>query len=118
MDSERDFEVFSEAVRLPAEQRAAFLDRVCAHDPLLRQKVEGLLRTIDHAGSFLETPPADEIGKIKSAAIGEKPGDLVGRYKLLQQIGEGGWGVVFLAEQQEPVRRRVALKVVKPGMDT
>src|ERR1044071_955373 len=117
MDSGRDFEVFSEAVRLPINERAAFLDRICASDLALRQRIEALLKTIDHAGSFLETPPADEIGKVKSAAIGEKPGDRAGRYKLLQQIGEGGCGVVFLAEQQEPVRRRVALKVVKPGMD-
>src|SRR5207248_8391798 len=52
------------------------------------------------------------------ASITEKPGDLIGRYKLLQKIGEGGYGVVYMAEQEEPVRRRVALKVIKRGMDT
>src|SRR6185295_6799541 len=108
MDSERDFELFTEAVQLSAEQRIAFLDRVCAGDEALRHKIEALLKTIDHAGTFLESPSTDEIGKVKSGAVGEKAGDRVGRYKLLQQIGEGGWGVVFLAEQEEPVRRRVA----------
>ena len=52
------------------------------------------------------------------ASIGEKPGDRIGRYKLLQQIGEGGYGVVYMAEQEEPVRRQIALKIIKPGMDT
>jgi hypothetical protein len=70
-------------------------------------------------GGFLERPPAEmAIGSRLGASAGEKPGDRIGRYKLVEQIGEGGCGVVFVAEQEEPVRRRVALKVVKPGMDT
>src|SRR5207244_2642959 len=88
-------------------------------DEGLRSKMEALLRSSDRAGGFLEQPAAGEIGAERAkAAVGEKPGDRIDRYKLLQQIGEGGCGVVFEAEQEEPVRRRVALKVIKPGMDT
>src|SRR5881296_2269677 len=116
--SGRDIEVFTEAVQLPIAQRAAFLDRACAGDEDLRRRIEALLRSNDRAGAFLEQlPEVVGEGRIKAAG-GEKPGDRVGRYKLLQQIGEGGYGVVFMAEQEEPVRRRVALKIIKPGMDT
>ncbi len=121
-------ELFLEALERPTpNERAAFLDEACAHDPALRAAVEALLQhhNDDH---FLETPaiatphPAgpkkDRSDTITLVLIGEKPGDQIGRYKLLQQIGEGGVGVVFMAEQEEPVRRRVALKVLKPGMDT
>src|SRR5216684_2118898 len=117
-NSDRDVVVFTEALRLPAAERGDYLGRACADDEDLRQRVEVLLKTHDRVGDFLEQPPtgAGE-GRIEVEA-GEKPGDRIGRYKLLQQIGEGGCGVVFMAEQEEPVRRRVALKVVKPGMDT
>src|SRR5712675_1306066 len=116
--SGRDIEVFTEAIQLPIEQRVAFLDRVCAGDQELRRRIEALLKSNDRAGAFLEQPP-EVVGEGRAkAAAGEKPGDRVGRYKLLQQIGEGGCGVVFMAEQEEPVRRRVALKIIKPGMDT
>ncbi len=115
----RDIEVFTEAVQLPAEVRVAFLDRACAEDEELHRKLTALLKFHDRVGTFLEQPPAGEIIEERAKfAAGEKPGDWVERYRLSQQIGEGGWGVVFVAEQEEPVRRRVALKVVKPGMDT
>src|SRR5262245_8476586 len=114
-----EIEVFTEAVQLPVEDRIAFLDQACAGDSDLRTKIEALLRSNDRLGAFLEEPPATTIGEGRArAAAGEKPGDWVDRYKLLEQIGEGGCGVVFVAEQEEPIRRRVALKVVKPGMDT
>jgi len=115
----RDVVIFTEAVQLPADQRAAYLASACAGDAELRQKVEALLHTHDHVGDFLEASPqkASIEARVESST-GEKAGDRIGRYKLLQQIGEGGWGVVFMAEQGEPVRRKVALKVVKPGMDT
>jgi serine/threonine protein kinase len=78
-----------------------------------------LLKSNDRAGAFLEQPPtAIEGGRAKGFNVGEKAGDTIGRYKLLQQLGEGGCGIVFMAQQEEPVHRRVALKVVKPGMDT
>src|SRR5437879_1837211 len=117
--SGRDIEVFTEAVQLPIPERAAFLDRACAGDEDLRRRIEALLRSNERAGDFLEEPPTGSIGERRAkVAAGEKPGDRVGRYKLLQEIGEGGCGVVFVAEQEEPIRRRVALKVIKPGMDT
>src|SRR6266850_5640710 len=111
----RILELFTKAAQLPVEQRAAFLDQVCAGDRELRNKIEALLKSNERVGDFLEEPPSAIIGEGRAkATAGEKPGDRVGRYKLLQQIGEGGCGVVFMAEQEEPVRRRVALKIIKP----
>jgi serine/threonine protein kinase/tetratricopeptide (TPR) repeat protein len=115
----RDVMIFAEALDLPLSERAAHLKRACAGDEKLRQRVEGLLLTHAQAGGFLDRPPAEMAMGIRLGVFpGEKPGDRIGRYKLLQQIGEGGYGVVFMAEQEEPIHRRVALKVVKPGMDT
>ena len=122
--------VFAAALELPADQRGAYLDQACAGDSALRGQVEALLRVHDDAGNFFDklesvAKPAAEgqipgsSGTIRLPSIpSEKPGDKIGRYKLLQQIGEGGCGVVYMAEQEEPVRRRVALKVIKLGMDT
>jgi serine/threonine protein kinase len=106
--------LFAEARRLstPAA-RAAFLEQACAGDAALRQRVESLLRAI---GEFSETT-VDSTGTHVVPVI-ERPGDRIGRYKLLEKLGEGGCGVVYVAEQEEPVRRRVALKVIKLGMDT
>lgn len=115
----RDVEIFARALQIPAAQRAEFLESACGGDESLLQCVAGLLRTHDLAGTFLEDSPGSTVlGAPPSSSAGEKPGDHIGRYKLLQQIGEGGCGVVFMAEQEEPVRRRVALKIIKPGMDT
>lgn len=82
----------------------------------MRATVEALLQAHIESREFLEQGPAEV--KVQNSLSGEKVGDRVGRYKLLQQIGEGGCGVVFMAEQEKPVRRKVALKIVKPGMDT
>ncbi len=111
-------DIFSEALALPAAERRAFLERACGGNQTLRAQVEELLRAHDEAGDFLKQAAAESPGLGNLGKVGEKAGDRVGRYKLLQQIGEGGWGVVFMAEQEQPVRRMVALKVVKPGMDT
>ncbi len=111
-----EVDLFTEAMQLPAEQRSAFLEAACRGDAGLRANVEALLKAHLESGEFLEQAPPEVKGK--SGSPGEKPGDRVGRYKLLQQIGEGGCGVVFMAEQEEPVRRKVAIKIVKPGMDT
>ena len=120
--SEREIEVFNAALELPAAERATYLDEVCAGDAALRQRVEELLQAGDKADGFLESPaavPPRPGGTVRLAVVpAEKPGDRIGRYKLLQQIGEGGCGVVYMAEQEEPVSRRVALKVIKLGMDT
>src|SRR5262245_23474303 len=115
-DPSRDVVLFGEALQLPASERSAFLERACGDDAKLRERVESLLRTHDQAGDFLERAPSDAIEN--GPSVGEKAGDRIGRYKLLRQIGEGGCGVVYLAEQEEPVRRQVALKVIRPGMDT
>ena len=99
-NSARDVELFTEAIGLPAEERSAFLDRACADDGDLRRRIATLLQSNDRAGDFLETPPTESIGEGRAkVAAGEKPGDRVERYKLLQQIGEGGCGIVFMAEQ-------------------
>src|SRR5215204_1474253 len=113
--------ILNAVVELPAEQRHAYLDAACAGNGQLRQHVETLLTAHEHAGDFLEGA-LDAINVKRSELIGqrppERPGDRIGRYKLLEQIGEGGCGVVYMAQQEEPVRRQVALKVIKLGMDT
>src|SRR6266478_869317 len=114
----QDVDLFAAAIELPVAERAAYLDRACSGDPDLRQRVEGLLKEHDDLGDFPKKRPSKGTAQGGPRAIGEKPGDRIGHYKLLQQIGEGGCGVVYLAEQAEPIRRRVALKIIKPGMDT
>jgi len=111
--------VFAAVLELPADQRGAYLAQACAGDADLRQQVEALLRVHDDAGSFFDKlTPMARVTSRQGAIPAEKAGDHIGRYKLLQQIGEGGCGVVYMAEQEEPVRRKVALKVIKLGMDT
>ncbi|MGC9942821.1 MAG: tetratricopeptide repeat protein [Verrucomicrobiota bacterium] len=114
-------EIFEACLARPIEERAVYLEQVCAGDAALRHRVEELLRSHRLAESFLERPPVNAGARhtIKiEPPLTETVGDRVGHYKLLQQIGQGGCGVVYMAEQEEPVRRRVALKVIKPGMDT
>ena len=113
----RDDEVFAEAVSLPTGERAAFLENACGDDAALRARIVALLCGHDEANSFLGAPLATR-GVSAALRSEEKPGDAIGRYTLREKIGEGGCGVVWLAEQSEPVRRRVALKVIKLGMDT
>ena len=108
-----DDEIFAEALDLPVAGRAAFLDRVCG-DAAQRARLASLLAGHEAAADFLERPAVER----PAPQPEEKPGDRLGRYTLLRKIGEGGCGVVYLAEQTEPVRRRVALKVIKLGMDT
>ena len=111
--------IFAEALRLPPEERAAYLAQATHGDAELRRRVESLLGSYQ-AGDFLEQAAAPEMRPTVhiTVPITEKAGDKIGRYKLLQQIGEGGCGVVYMADQEEPVSRRVALKVIKLGMDT
>jgi serine/threonine protein kinase len=115
---DRELEIFSAARRLPAAEQGAYLDKACAGDVALRNRVENLLSAADQAGNFLENPAALPSGETIPVGPAGKPGDKIGRYKLLHQIGEGGCGVVYMAEQTEPLRRQVALKVIKLGMDT
>ncbi len=108
-----DDEIFSDALELPPAERAAFLDRACA-DAAQRSRIDALLAGDAAARNFLDRPPV--VPRIDLAE--EKPGDRIGAYVLERRIGEGGCGVVYLAEQTEPIRRHVALKVIKLGMDT
>jgi serine/threonine protein kinase/tetratricopeptide (TPR) repeat protein len=101
-----------------ADRRIAFLDEACGNDRTLRSRVEALLTSHSQAGAFLEEPAVDAHELQPCDRIAERGGTVIGPYKLFEQIGEGGFGVVFLAEQERPVRRRVALKIIKPGMDT
>jgi serine/threonine protein kinase len=109
--------LFHVALEKPASARAAFLEEACAGDAALRQRVEVLLEAHAHPGSFLQQPCAAVTATIDEP-IRERPGTVIGPYKLLQQIGEGGMGTVFMAEQTQPVQRKIALKVIKPGMDS
>ena len=108
--------LFNQALRInDPDERQAWLDRTCADSPRLRQKVEALLQAHDGAGSYLQNPL---IATVDQPPLVEQSGDTIGPYKLLQSIGEGGMGVVYMAQQLEPVKRQVALKVIKPGMDS
>jgi WD40 repeat protein/serine/threonine protein kinase len=121
-EENREAWILRQARERPPHRRADFLDGACAGDEALRRRVEELLVVADFANggvvAQLEisqlTKTADFGGPLDSETIGQA----LGRYKLLEKIGEGGWGVVYVAEQSEPVRRRVALKVIKLGMDT
>ncbi|HVJ83109.1 MAG TPA: serine/threonine-protein kinase, partial [Planctomycetia bacterium] len=114
--SERDLFIAALQIAEPAE-RSAWLDRECGDDALLRQRLDQLLDAFEKAGSLLDSPFAAD-APTRQQPIAERRGDVVGPYKLLEQIGEGGFGVVFLAEQSAPVRRKVALKILKAGMET
>jgi serine/threonine protein kinase/tetratricopeptide (TPR) repeat protein len=123
LDPQRLKELFLRAAEIesPAE-RAAYLERECGNDAELRRKLEALLHAHDDSDSFLApgptsdpTPTGDEQPHAESS---DAAGDVIGPYKLLQKLGEGGMGAVWVAEQHQPVKRRVALKLIKPGMDS
>lgn len=113
-------EIFFEAMEKagPAE-RAAYLDQVCGRNSPLRERMEGLLARHFEPDKFMEEPAAEkEYTSTLAVPPLDGPGSVIGRYKLLEKVGEGGFGAVYVAEQKEPVRRRVALKIIKLGMDT
>jgi hypothetical protein len=121
----REETIFNAAIELrDPTKRAAYLDLACEGDPALRTRLEKMLAA--DGDSFFEKPipappPAETATLAASASPDAEPlalSEHIGRYKLLQKVGEGGCGVVYMAEQEEPVRRRVALKVIKLGMDT
>jgi tetratricopeptide (TPR) repeat protein/serine/threonine protein kinase len=111
-------DLFLKALELhSADEQKRYLDEACAGDAALRADVEALLEASARAGIFLESPVAT-LAAIDKETVAERPGTIIGPYKLLQQIGEGGMGTVYMAEQTEPVHRKVALKIIKAGMDS
>jgi hypothetical protein len=109
--------VFLHAIEIPsAEDRAAFVEAACGSNQQLRAEVEALLRAHAKPQGLLDAPDAGS-SETTDETPTEGPGAVIGPYKLLQQIGEGGMGIVYMAEQEQPIRRRVALKIIKPGMD-
>jgi serine/threonine protein kinase len=114
-----DREIFDAALAFadPA-QRSAYLDQACAGDAARRRQIEGLLEMHAQLGNFLESPAVAEAMTVDKPASPEGPGTVIGPYKLLQEIGEGGMGTVWMAEQTQTVQRKVALKIMKAGLDS
>jgi serine/threonine protein kinase len=118
-DIQNEVSVFLAALEIDApDSRAAYLDAACNENDQFRHRIEALLRQHLESEGVLDVPPPGLVATIELPPISERPGTIIGPYKLLEQIGEGGMGVVFMAEQSEPIQRRVALKIIKPGMDT
>lgn len=115
----KEEQLFHEALAEPAKRRAEFVGAACGDDTDLRQRVEGLLRAHENPGNFLDSPAQQSDTEMPAPEpVTEKPGTVIGPYTIREQIGEGGMGIVFVAEQTVPIRRKVALKIIKPGMDT
>ena len=118
-EANREKEIFEQALDIESlEERTAFIRQACGGDAALIQRVHALLKASETAPDFLPDTPSQSARQRSDALALEGPGTVIGRYKLLEQIGEGGFGYVYMAEQLEPVQRRVALKILKPGMDS
>lgn len=119
---ERIKQIFAAALERPAAERAAYLDGVCAGEPALRREVESLLEartmSVVRTGGAADAMAGMSTASMPDPHAADRVGTIIHRYKLQQLIGEGGFGTVYMAEQTEPVRRRVAVKVIKPGMDS
>src|SRR5262249_31839810 len=111
-------DIFLAAVEKAPADRAAYLDFACGADAELRAQVEALLRSHEEAGSLLEQPLFRPSPTVDYSHAAEQPGTVIDPYKLIQQIGEGGMGTVWMAQQTEPVKRLVAVKLIKAGMDS
>ncbi len=113
--TERVADLFAAVQALPEAEQPAFLDQACADDQEVKDQVEQLLRAFAQAKSFLEPHPRNETGK-PLTPLGAS--DTWGPYRLLEKLGEGGMGEVWLAQQEHPVKRQVAVKIIKAGMDS
>ena len=112
-ESERAKAIFLDVItNIPRSEWEDYVENACGTDQRVKLQVHELLSAHEGTDSFFDQTPAKA-----PRVVSESPGDTIGQYKLLQNIGEGGFGVVFMAEQIQPVRRKVALKVIKPGMD-
>jgi len=109
------FEVYKKKT---SKERSRYLDKVCGSDSGLRKELESLLKAHDKSGNLLENLPLVANVTLDDSPLAERPGTIIDKYKLLEKIGEGGMAVVYMAEQTEPIRRKVALKIIKLGMDT
>ena len=113
-----ELEIFEKALQIDdPDERRAYLGKACHGDDSLRQRIEALLRFHNDDNSFLNDPLVDLTQDWQDGPT-EGAGSTIGPYKLLERIGQGGMGVVYMAEQKEPLKRRVALKIIKLGMDT
>jgi len=111
-------ELFNDLIELPDDARRAHLDRRCGDDTALRERVEALLQAYQTAGALLADPTIGQHAGLHAPGTAPEAGQMIGPYQLLERVGEGGFGEVWTAEQSAPVRRRVAIKVIKAGMDT
>ena len=117
-ESKNPEDIFHEASEITnPKKRNAYLDEACQGNEKLRAEVDDLLSSDEQAGSFLAVPPVDSEVTLDMSSKG-LPGTKIGRYELVQLIGEGGMGLVYLAQQKQPVKRQIALKIIKPGMDS
>ncbi len=112
--------IFDIARKLPSgASREAYLSQACGDNAALQRRVQELLGAFDESGTFLQAPPPGlGMHQATNYSVAERAGTEIGPYKLVEEIGVGGMGVVFRAEQSHPVERQVALKIIKPGMDT
>ncbi len=110
--------LFLAAAKLPPTERQAYLDQACQGNTELRRRVEQLLQAHDQAGGFLDSPAEQPTALHPPVESAEQAGSSIGPYRLLERIGEGGMGVVWVAQQLEPVKRKVAIKLIREGMDS
>ena len=111
-------DIFGKALEFESvDERSAYVHQACVDDAELRSEVESLLLAVDQVGGFMAQPVLGPDFTVDQPTL-ESPGTQIGPYKLLEVIGQGGMGVVYMAQQMEPVERQVALKIIKPGMDS